>query len=180
MQYDPKDAVKLWPAGDYDATLVKVEEKTSKVKPDGSGGNPMQVWTWEVYSPDGDTMQVKDYVVVPGGVFKIKQLAIALDLKDAFEAGTFQADDHIGQGVTVQLTVESSPGFEDSNKIKKVKPNALASGAEVQSTTAREPATASVGGGRPARPAAEPPFGDEQQFKEDDIPFHHDAHVRWI
>jgi single-strand DNA-binding protein len=35
----------------------------------------------------------------------------------------------------------------------------------------RGPARQPQGAGAPARPAPEQPFGDEQQFKEDDIPF---------
>ena len=43
IDYNPKDASNCFPIGEYAATLIKVEESTSKVKADGSGGNPMEV-----------------------------------------------------------------------------------------------------------------------------------------
>lgn len=121
VDYNPKDAVQVWTEADYDATLTKVEDKTSKVKPDGSGGNPMQVWTFEVFHQDGRTQLISDYVVIPAATFKIKQLAIALGKKADFDAGQFQADDYIGAGVIVALTIEAQDGFDEKNRIGKIK-----------------------------------------------------------
>jgi hypothetical protein len=77
LDYNPKDAVLCWPEGHYMAELVKVDDATSKVKPDGSGGNPMQILTWNLFHQDGREQAIKDYVVGPSTTFKLRQLAIA-------------------------------------------------------------------------------------------------------
>jgi hypothetical protein len=171
LDYNPKDAVSVWPAGDYDATLKTVDTKTSK-----TSGNPMEVWTFEVYSPDGRQQLISDYVVIPAATFKIKQLALALGRKQEFEAGTFQAEDFIGAAVIAFLTIEQQDGYDDKNRVAKVKaptadPSPPASPPPATRMTARpEPV------GRPAaqqarpRPAASP-VGAGSEFKPDDIPF---------
>lgn len=122
ITYNAQDAATCWPTGEYDATLSNVEDTTSKRKPDGSGGNPMQVWTFDVYHPDGRKQTIKDYVVVPAATFKIKQLADALGQTDQFRAGTFQADDHRGEMVRLDLKVEERVGYPDQNKVNNVRP----------------------------------------------------------
>lgn len=174
--YDPKDATILWPVGEYHATLIKVEDKTSKVKPDGTGGNPMQVWTFRAYHDDGSEQLLTDYVVIPAAVFKIKQLAVALNRKEEFEAGEFQADDQINADVILELVVEQQPGFEEKNKIKKVK------GVPIPASpppTQRPSPTINqrVAQVQSARPAAKPqmaaaPFPDvDPGLSDADIPF---------
>ena len=127
LEYNAKDAVTVWPDGKYPATLVKVEDATSKKKPDGSGGNPMQVWTFKVFDDvQGREQLISDYVVIPAATFKIKQLAAALGEEQAFNDGYFQADNCIEAAVTVELKTESTPGFDDKNRIKKILPAAQA------------------------------------------------------
>lgn len=163
IDYDPEDAVSVWPAGDYDATLMKVETGTSK-----SSGCPMETWTFEVFHSSGKSQTIKEYVVIPAATFKIKQFAVALGKKADFDARKFQAEDYIGSSVVAELMIEESDGFDDKNKIKKVKAVPVNSRAEAPAQ--RQAVGAGTGGGKPSR-AEEPPFGDEQQFKEDDIPF---------
>lgn len=142
LDYDPKKVNKCWPDGDYDAVLKGVADKISK-----SSGSDMQEWTIEVYHPDGRKQLISEYVT-SASAFKIKQLAQALGLAAAFEAGTFQADDHEGADFMVSLITEKQEGYDDKNRIKKflspkAKPTAMAA----------------------ALDAAGP------QFKNDDIPF---------
>lgn len=161
LDYNPDDAVRVWPAGNYDATLAKVEEKVSKRKPDGSGGNPMEVWTLEVWDANGEKQLISDYVVIPSATFKIKQLAVALGKEADFKARQFQASDYIGAGFIVELVVEKQDGYDDKNRVKKYLPGVSA-----------EPAPAPQRPTRPQRqPVTSPPFSDNQEFKEDDIPF---------
>lgn len=184
IDYNPKDAVQVWPEGEYEATLAKVEDTTSKRKPDGSGGNPMQVWTFEVYHSDGRQQLISDYVVVPAATFKIKQLAIALDKRADFDAGTFQAEDYIGVSVVLALAVAQQEGFDDKNKVGKIKPAGKPEpAAAVTGNGAKPPApqqrpqqpsrppARQPTGGKPPRQEAEQPFGEEQTFQEADIPF---------
>lgn len=122
IEYNPKDATQCWDAGEYDAVLVKVEDSVSKRKPDGSGGNPMQVWTFRAYHPDGREQLVTEYVVVPAATFKIKQLAGALGRGPDFTTGQFQAEDHINANVILVLTVEQQEGYDDKNRVAKYLP----------------------------------------------------------
>ncbi len=180
LDYNPKDAVQIWEKGDYEAVLKNVETTISKKKPDGSGGNPMEVWTWEAYHHDGRTRLITDYVVIPGATFKIKQLADALGKKSEFEAGTFQAEDNLNCNVMLSLVVDVQAGFDDKNKVAKVNAVPSLSGASAPATQ-RQMASAGAGGGRPSRPPTDPPFGNEQVFEGDDsIPFAHRLPARWI
>lgn len=122
LDYNPKDAESAWPEADYDAILTGVKTTTSKVKPDGTGGNPMEVWTVQAYHPDGRTQDILEYVVIPGATFKIKQLAAALGKTREFEQGQFQAENYINASFTASLCIESQDGFDDKNKVKKFKP----------------------------------------------------------
>lgn len=165
MQYNPKDASNCWPDGDYDATLTKVEDGVSK-----KSGNEMQTWTFEVYHNDGRKQIISDYVTVPACTFKIKQLAIAMGQKAEFEAGTFDASNYINSGVIVALITEESDGFDDKNRIKKVKP----AGAKVElPTSSPRPSVSNnpISAARPQRQAVTSPIGSDEQFKEEDIPF---------
>lgn len=159
VDYNAKDASNCLPADTYDAELVKVEDKKSKVKPDGSGGNPMQVWTFRVF---GDReVFVTEHVVIPAATFKIKQLAKALGREDDFKANRFQADDYIGAGVKLALVIETQEGFDEKNKVAKFLPAGEAEAAPPARTL-------------PPRPTRQPvtsPISDEQKFKDDDIPF---------
>ncbi|HVV74106.1 MAG TPA: hypothetical protein VHI52_21815 [Verrucomicrobiae bacterium] len=129
LKYDAKDAVSAWHAGRYAATLTYVEDSVSKKKSDGTGGNPMQVWTFEVYNDaTGKKQAITEYVVIPAATFKIKQLARALGREQEFDANRFQADDHLSESVTVELKVEQQDGFDDKNRITKILPPAGAQG----------------------------------------------------
>lgn len=114
IDYNPEDAVTVWPDGDYDAELKKVEEKTSK-----TSGNPMEVWTIAVFNADGDERSVTEYVVFPAAVFKVKQLAAAMGRKPEFDSAQFHAKNYIGAGFKVKLAIDKQDGFDDKNKIAK-------------------------------------------------------------
>lgn len=160
VDYNPKDAVQVWAAGEYPATLTKVEDKISKVKPDGTGGNPMQVWTFRAFNDDREQL-IFEYVVIPASVFKIRQLADALGRHADFDAGTFQADDYIGADVLLDLMIDQQPGYDDKNKVKKIKAAGVPSGAVPQPPMSRQA----------AREPATSPISSNKQFEEADIPF---------
>lgn len=163
MDYNPEDATQVWPAVmdgkpiAYDAELLKVEETTAK-----SSGNPMEVWTVKVYDPEGRSKTIVDRVVVPAATWKIKQLAAALGQQAAFQSRHFQAGDNIGAGFKVNLRIEKQDGFDDKNTV----------GTYIGIPPVREAITAGAAPARkPVAPQQAPPYGNEQQFKEDEIPF---------
>lgn len=168
IDYDPKQAAGCWPPGDYDAVLEKVEDKVSK-----SSGNDMQVWTLKVYNSDGQERTVWDYVTA-SAAFKIRQLAEALGLKREFEAKNFQADDHAGANLRVELTIESQDGYDDKNKVKRYLPAAAPAIPATPPARTAAPAQPKPGTLKQAvkqRPAPQSPLSEEPQFTDDDIPF---------
>ena len=110
--YDPNDAVSVWPEGEYQGHIEKVEERESKA------GNPMLVVTFRVYRGDQE-MLINDYIVNPATLFKLKNIAKALDRETEFKAGKFDIEKHIGAGFTLTLGVQVSDKYDDSNTIKK-------------------------------------------------------------
>ena len=169
INYDPQEASKnCWPIGDYDAVLQTVEDGISK-----NSGADMEIWQIGCYHPDGREQTIKEYVTA-SAAFKIKQLATALGKKSDFEAGTFHAEDYIGASFAVALSIEESDGYDDKNKVARFKSRSVRS---APSAPARPPtrAPASIAQGVrekvSARPAPSQPFGEEQAFKEADIPF---------
>lgn len=108
--YNPADAIECLPEGDYQAELAKVEEKTSKA------GNPMLEVTWSVFD-NGKTKTVRDYIVQPSGLFKMKQIARAWSMLNEFESGDFDLAAHVGKMAELHLTVESSDKYSDRNQV---------------------------------------------------------------
>lgn len=113
ITYDPKDALMVLPAGEYNAVLKIVEEKVSQA------GNNMAVLTWEVHPEDSrPTILVTDYIVFPKFTFKLKRLAKSMGKLEDFENKTFQPEDYIGSSTRVLLEVVQSDGYDDKNGIK--------------------------------------------------------------
>jgi hypothetical protein len=148
FRYNPKDAADAAQPGDYEATLTACTEGTSK-----SSGSEMLTLTFVVYADRERT--IKDYIVNPDGLWKLKKLAIALGHKGAFDAGTFDPADHLNSNLMVTLKVEESAEFGDQNKIGGYKPLARS---QAQPQRAAAPA-------RAAAAQTHEPVGD------DDIPF---------
>ncbi len=116
LNYNPKDASGAWPEGDYVAVLAKVEDAISK-----TSGQPMQVWHIECHNEAGKTRTIREYVTA-STAGKIKALARAVDQLAAFNAGEFQADDHVGANFRVELKVEDSEQYGPQNKIQGLRP----------------------------------------------------------
>ena len=150
FNYDPKDATNCLPAGEYDATLANVEEKRSKA------GNPMLELTYAVYG-GGREVRIRDYVVNPSGIYRLRNLARALGKEDEFNSGSFDAQNYKDTDVRVELSVEQQEGFDDQNRIKKVLPP----------TAAKQPVSYRA----PKQPAAPNPISQKEEFQPADIPF---------
>lgn len=117
IPYNPNDARKTLPPGDYTAELIASIEKTSK------SGKPMLELTWRIY-PDNDhpTVQLRDWVVVPDGVWKLKKLAQAWGKEAEFKSATFDPCNHIGSNVMVALKVRQDDKYGEQNSISNYKP----------------------------------------------------------
>lgn len=113
LTYDPKDAVFLFPQGEYDAELLACEEKTSKAD------NPMYKLQWRIFGPNGQTMQLTSWIAFPKMTFQLKRLAQALDKLEDFEKAKFNPGDYIGSSVRVTLKIEQPKvqGLSERNAI---------------------------------------------------------------
>ena len=112
FNYDPKDASTCWPEGGYDATINSYEEGQSK-----SSGADMLTIEFEVYS-GSQTMRLKEYIVTPSTVFKLKKIAVALGERAKFEKGQFNIAEHLGASIRLNLEVEENEDFGDRNVIR--------------------------------------------------------------
>lgn len=105
------------PKGEYPARIIKAEEKTSKVKPDGSGGNPMLALELEVYDNDKKKL-IRDYIVL-GGEFsadwKIGHLVKSCGLP---ADGSLDANALVERFVRVKVKIKPAKGeYEEDNAI---------------------------------------------------------------
>lgn len=115
MKYDPKKAVACLPKGEYAATVEKADETESKA------GNQMIVLTFCVYAPGDKRYVIKEHIV-EASLWKLKRLAKAINVMEAFESGEFNPVDYVGKNLTVVLDIEEDDEFGDKNKITRYKP----------------------------------------------------------
>ena len=110
FSYDPKAALDCLPEGEYESLLHMVEEKTS------AKGHPMLAITW-IVPWNGKEWRVRDWIVNPATLYKLKKIAICLGHGWQFEDGTFDLADFIGRCVRLNLDVETSIKFGDQNRV---------------------------------------------------------------
>ena len=121
MKYNPKDASTVLPAGEYDATLTAVINTDDTGGPlTSKKGEDMEKIVFTVYSDKGER-RLTDFIVSSVVAWKYGVLSKALGHKDAFDAGTFDPANHLGENVRLVLEVEDFDGKEQ-NKIKRVLP----------------------------------------------------------
>jgi hypothetical protein len=112
-QTEPRETYFVEP-GKYEVEITKSVETTSKVKPDGTGGNPMIKLTCRVKLPDGTNgPELSDNLVFTAkALWKIDQVRLALG--QAIVPGeevTIEAEDLLGASAWVVLGEE--PGSKN-------------------------------------------------------------------
>jgi hypothetical protein len=113
--YNPKDANQAIPAGTYDASIKAVIEDKEGQPLMSKKGEPMQKIVFEVYAER--TRQVTQYFTAKSMLWMYKKMAVAIGQKDAFDAGTFNAKDHIGANLRLELSIEESVQYGEQNVI---------------------------------------------------------------
>lgn len=117
MKYDPKDAKKTLPPGDYEAELLSCTDKVSKT------GKEMLEVTWRLYPNDGHPpVQLRDWIVAPDSVWKLKKIAKAWGLESSFDDGSFNPADHLNSTLIVKLKVRHDDKYGEQNAIADYKP----------------------------------------------------------
>lgn len=113
MKYDP-NATPCLPDGDYEAVLADAEEGRSKA------GNDMVIFTWKVYAPNGDVVEIKDYIV-DGQPWKLKRIAKAVGALQSFESGEFDASAYVNKSAMLTLKTKEDD-YGPKNEIKVYQP----------------------------------------------------------
>lgn len=170
ISYDPKDASSAWPADEYDAVILAVEETTSK-----KTGADMYKVTLEAFNKEGKKQTIYDYIVVPAAVFKLKMIAQALDKVAEFNAGKFDLTKYQNRRLTLDLDMVEDPQYGDKNTVRKYLAPKAGSSAPVTKRGpgyGADPSMKDVLKEREAVNAgAGSPISGDEHFKEDDIPF---------
>jgi hypothetical protein len=109
--YDPKKASSCLPAGNYEAVLESVEEKVSK------NNNPMLEAHWTVFESADRHVTVRDFIVNPATLWKLKNIARAWAMLGTFEAGVFDLQEHLQKHITVVLDLQNSEKYGEQNSI---------------------------------------------------------------
>lgn len=144
FSYNPKDANSVLPEGEYEASILSVKEGTSQ-----NSGAPMLTVTFTVYGEDR-TPQLRDWIVNPSTLWKLKKLAEALGKLDEFNGGEWLPEE--GANLRVKLSVEDDPNYGEQNRITGY----LADKPSGKPRTQRKPAAAGA---------------THTPISEDDIPF---------
>jgi hypothetical protein len=162
FEYDHKDAETAWPEGQYPATFLGALDGISK-----TSKQPMQTWTFEVYDNANDRKQtIKDYVT-PAALFKVRQLAGALNKAAEFKANKFYPEDHAGASVMLSLIIEPSDGqFDEKNKIARI---SAAPGTAKPTTAAEKMLSPQPSLSSKAMQTV--PADSQPPIKDEDIPF---------
>jgi hypothetical protein len=106
VKYNPKAG--LIPDGDYDATIVKAEEKLSKA------GNAMMECVLRVYGPSGQTVEITDWLM-EALIWKMQHLSKAIG--HDFEVGHLHPNEVIDQNVRVKIVTQDSDKYGKQNRI---------------------------------------------------------------
>lgn len=168
MYFDPKTEAEvsqgwLLPNGQYPFQVRRAEEKTSKVKPDGTGGHPMIELDLVVFHNNKE-YKLRDWLVsTPGMAFKIRHFAFAVGLGDKYESGSFSDHDCVArEGYLELITQARQDGKGDQNSVRDYAPAVL----DPKTAPAR------IESPRPQKQKFTPPPADTAvAITEDSIPF---------
>lgn len=100
----------LIPAGDYDFTVMKAEEKKSKA------GNDMIVIDMDIYVGDKER-PFKDYLM-ESMAYKLRHFCYAVGLGPKYDAGTLTAQDCVGKSGKVKITQKQNGDYGLQNNVK--------------------------------------------------------------
>lgn len=148
MKYDSKNANKVIPEGEYEATIKAYTDRDDAGQPLRNKNKTEAACrvVFEVYLPTGTTTVTQQFTE-KSTLFMYRALAKALGQYEAFQADRFCAGDHIGDALVLGVKIKPSEQYGDQNQFV-FKPKAAASATGT---------TSAAGGATP--------------ITEDDIPF---------
>jgi len=137
VKYDPKDANLVLPEGTYDASIARVDEEDDKGPlTSKKTGEAMQKVTFDVYAGE-KVVKISQYFTAKSMLWLYKRLASALGQEEPFKAGQFDALNHVGDNLQLELIVKDSPQYGEQNQIAAFLPKRV--GATTPQAGARTP-----------------------------------------
>ncbi len=148
MKYNARDAYSVIPEGEYQATIKAYSERDGEGRAltNKAGTEQACLVTFEVYT-DAGNRTVSQKFTERTTLFLYRQLAQALGKSDEFKAGTWTAEDHIGDALTLVVKVKSSDQYGDQNQFSYKPPLGTAAPRK-----AAAPAAAATGRVTPTKP----------------------------
>jgi len=127
VKYNHKDASDVIPAGVYEASIHSVDttDKDGKPLKTRDGLYEMQKIAFEVYVGDAARKVWVYFAASPKALFRYRMLAKAIGQGDAFKADRFNAMDHIGANLRVELSIEDSPQYGEQNRVDDFQPSTM-------------------------------------------------------
>jgi hypothetical protein len=119
MNFKPKNDAEinsfdLFPKGEYDFKVLKAKDKVSQ-----NSGNEMIELELDIYSTDGKTARVYDYLL-ESVAYKLKHFCQAVKLITAYETGNLDADMCIGRTgrCLIEIKQDRTGAYSDKNVVK--------------------------------------------------------------
>lgn len=128
MTADEAAKLSVRPEGTYAFEVIDSVAGVSKVKGDGSGGNPMIALTLSFFDDQGDRFEVKDWLVHSPNRWaekKVYDFAVNAGCLAKYADGTFAAEDCLGKSGWAKLGIQQgqekpdgSGRYNDKNSVK--------------------------------------------------------------
>lgn len=110
--YEPKDARRCLPEGEYEAVIADCDYGESKA------GNDMATMKVEVTTESGGKVFVRDWLVNHAKMlWKLKDLAKAVGKLREFDEGSFEPHHAVGVPLIVVLSEEEDPKYGEQNRV---------------------------------------------------------------
>ena len=117
MRFTPKTAkeiaeMRILPDGEYPFQITSAVDKVSS-----KGNDMIEVWM-RVFKPDGNFIQVVDYLM-ESMAYKLRHACEATGLIDRYESGQLQPDELVEKTGMLKLTTQKGTGgYSDKNVVK--------------------------------------------------------------
>lgn len=115
LNYDPKQADALvLDNGDYDAEIDGAEDDKKTKK-----GDLCLILHWRIFGGDGLEKYLRDWIVLPSALWRLKLLCDLAGLQKEFASPPFDSQRLVGLGFKVTVIQTSDVKYGKQNKIYK-------------------------------------------------------------
>eukprot|EP00919_Chromeraceae_sp_WS-2016_P027778 GHVR01065847.1.p1 GENE.GHVR01065847.1~~GHVR01065847.1.p1 ORF type:complete len:165 (-),score=20.31 GHVR01065847.1:150-644(-) len=157
-----QERFQLLPRGEYDAVIVKSEDKQSH------SGNPMMDMTLHVYDKEGVTHPVRDFLVFTKSMmWKAIHCAESAGIIDLYKSGKLCSNIIEGKTVRIKLGIEEGKEIPEDKLGDRSRGDKYPDKNKVEDYVKNESPSSRQTAGGYSRPPMQQPLSNE----EDDVPF---------